>query len=661
MSGKRFLLLLLLTLGNSFAILNAQYVSLPYSNDFDSGAPGWVADTTNQGTLWQLGFPNFGATSSTHSGSNCWDINLNSGYISNAYTTLTSPAINSGAQSTIFISFWQNFNIETNWDGCLLQYCTDSANQQWITVGSVNAPLSTNWYNTDSIHSSGMPGWSGSSNGWFNSAIVIPNPSVNGHIWFRFLFTSDASVTFDGVSIDDFSVSSSNYNTVSGTVYLDVNANQVLDAGDTTMQNVVLSSFPAYSSFYGLTDSLGNYTVLADSASTVTVSIVPPTYSTTIPTSYTITFSGSGLDSSGNNFLLTYTPGITDPSVQITSPNFRPGFTHHKYIYYGNAGTSPVSGTIEMTYDPMLQFISATDPSTPLSANTLEFTYNNLLPGETRVINCLFYADSALAIGTVTAASAIIYPISGDPNSFNNYDTTYSTTVNSVDPNDKMVYPTGDIAVTAVNSGIDLDYVVNFQNTGSAAAININILDPLDDNLDLSTFRLTSSSHPVSSWFIDANKMLWVVFNNIFLPDSTTDEAASHGYISYSIEPYHNLIPGQTINNSAYIYFDNNFPVITNTTVNTIVTPTFVNSPSSEIKLIVYPNPASDQVTFFSPTGYESWIVFNSIGQMCSSGNFNSHSAYQTYDVSLLPEGIYFIEIAGFEKTVLHSSFVIHR
>ncbi|HEX5003651.1 MAG TPA: T9SS type A sorting domain-containing protein [Bacteroidia bacterium] len=660
MTGKGFLFVLLFTFFNAFAVLNAQYVSLPYADDFDSGAPGWVADTTNTGTVWQLGSPGFGATSSTHSGSNCWDINLNSGYNNGAYSTLNSPGFNLGTQSAVQISFWQNFKTETIWDGHVLQYCTDTAIQQWITVGSVNAPFSTNWY-SDTLVSSGMPGWSGNSGGWIHSEIVFPNPSVNGHVWFRFLFTSDLSVTFDGVSIDDFSINRTNYNTISGTVYLDVNANQVLDAGDTTLQNVVISTVPAFSSFYYLTNALGNYTVIADSATAVTVAIVQPPYSTVSPASYTIALPGSGIDSSGNNFLVTFTPGITDPSVQITSPNFRPGFTHHKYISYGNVGTSPVSGTVEMTYDPMLQLLSASDPSTPLTANSVEFTYSNLLPGETRVINCLFYADTALAIGTVTAASAIIYPIAGDPNSANNYDTTYSTTVNSVDPNDKMVYPAGDIPVAAINSGMDLDYVVNFQNTGSAPAININILDPIDDNLDLSTFRLTSSSHPVSSWFIDANRMLWLTFKNIFLPDSTTDEAASHGYFSYSIEPYHSLVPGQTINNTAYIYFDNNLPVITNTTVNTIVIPTSVNTLSAESKCIVYPNPVSDQITFFSPEGYNNWVLLNAMGQVCLSGNLNAKAAYLTHDVSLLPDGIYFIEITGFNKAVLHSSFVIHR
>ena len=54
------------------------------------------------------------------------------------------------------------------------------------------------------------------------------------------------------------------------------------------------------------------------------------------------------------------------------------------------------------------------------------------------------------------------------------------------------------------------------------------------------------------------------------LPDSTCCEEDSHGLVSYLIRPLPDLDPGTVIENTAYIYFDNNPPIITNTTWNTI-------------------------------------------------------------------------------------------
>ncbi|MGB1031124.1 MAG: DUF7619 domain-containing protein, partial [Flavobacteriales bacterium] len=51
---------------------------------------------------------------------------------------------------------------------------------------------------------------------------------------------------------------------------------------------------------------------------------------------------------------------------------------------------------------------------------------------------------------------------------------------------------------------------------------------------------------------------------------SVNNEPESHGLISYKITPLPNRLPGTVLENTAYIYFDNNEPIITNTTWTTI-------------------------------------------------------------------------------------------
>ena len=60
-------------------------------------------------------------------------------------------------------------------------------------------------------------------------------------------------------------------------------------------------------------------------------------------------------------------------------------------------------------------------------------------------------------------------------------------------------------------------------------------------------------------------------FNNILLPDSTTNEPGSHGYILYAIQPVADLPDNTLITNTAHIFFDQNPAIVTNTTQNTMV------------------------------------------------------------------------------------------
>ena len=149
-----------------------------------------------------------------------------------------------------------------------------------------------------------------------------------------------------------------------------------------------------------------------------------------------------------------------------------------------------------------------------------------------------------------------------------NYNTTYpyklcQTIRCSFDPNEKVVNPPED-KIAPLDSW--LLYTIAFQNTGNDTAYDISIKDTLDPFLDLNTLKVLDSSDPYIS-SID-NSIATFSFNNIFLPDSNIDEPGSHGYITYLIKPLPGIINGTQVKNTAYIYFDANSPVETNTTLN---------------------------------------------------------------------------------------------
>ena len=138
----------------------------------------------------------------------------------------------------------------------------------------------------------------------------------------------------------------------------------------------------------------------------------------------------------------------------------------------------------------------------------------------------------------------------------------------SYDPNDKRVHPGGITASGYVSETDPLNYTIRFQNTGTISAIDIIVVDTLSSNLDLSTLNVIGASHSFTYEItgMDAH-VLAFSFDNINLPDSTSDEPGSHGYVSFSMEPDSLIVPGTLIENTTDIYFDFNVAVRTDTAI----------------------------------------------------------------------------------------------
>ncbi|MBK8442580.1 MAG: hypothetical protein IPL35_03810 [Sphingobacteriales bacterium] len=114
-----------------------------------------------------------------------------------------------------------------------------------------------------------------------------------------------------------------------------------------------------------------------------------------------------------------------------------------------------------------------------------------------------------------------------------------------------------------------LHYVIRFQNTGSAEAIQVVVKDELVDNLDISTFQMVAASHDYRLRL--ENRILEVFFENINLPDSTANEPESHGFVAFKIKAADSVAIGSQLKNTAEIYFDYNFPIVTNTTETAVI------------------------------------------------------------------------------------------
>ncbi|MCP4438903.1 MAG: T9SS type A sorting domain-containing protein [Aureispira sp.] len=198
--------------------------------------------------------------------------------------------------------------------------------------------------------------------------------------------------------------------------------------------------------------------------------------------------------------------------------------------------------------------------------------------------------------------------------------------VDSYDPNDKQAQPVGYDLDHFIEESTALDYKIRFQNTGTAPAIRVRVVDTLSEYLDPSTIEVGASSHPYT-WKLYGGNRIEFMCDNIMLPDSNTNEPASHGFIKFRIQQKAGNSTGTRIENSAAIYFDYNAPVLTNTTWHTIGNDFIISNVkriedtklASTIEAIVTPNPMSSLATIqlkgMDTNTVATLSIFDALGQ----------------------------------------------
>ena len=238
-------------------------------------------------------------------------------------------------------------------------------------------------------------------------------------------------------------------------------------------------------------------------------------------------------------------------------------------LYAQNTGTASVDGTLWLEKDASISEVNYLDlPDTIMPPNIYGWHYEDLFPGGSvhKKIELKIPGPPDFPIGDLINFQ--VYSTYND-NQTNPFE--YSDLVEcAYDPNDKLVNPVYPENYALI--GEPLIYTIRFQNTGNAAAYHVVVRDTLDEQLDPTSFRVIGSSHDsvLTTELID-ERYLSFNFNNIYLPDSTTNFEESQGYVMYTIQAYDTIEEGTTIENTAAIYFDFNPPIITNTTINNMI------------------------------------------------------------------------------------------
>lgn len=358
---------------------------------------------------------------------------------------------------------------------------------------------------------------------------------------------------------------------VEGRVYRDIDENGSWQAGEPAFpmalvvcDPLIVQAITGDSGTYVMPLNEGAYTISADlDAAFWQSTLTPPEYSVQLTTTDPVM---TGVD-------FGYAPVLDTTLLEtgIVAPTGPCLATVTQFVYVRNVGTTTPSGIVRLTLDPSLTFIGADPPSDSLSAGGVYWHFDEL-PLFDEVVFALqvLMPDPSLIGDTLLSSMLVTHPLSAsDTLSVSEWQEVLAC---AYDPNDKQVAPAGqgELGVVPISTS-ELTWTIRFQNTGTATAEDVVLIDPLPSQVQVSSVTLIATSHDLTEAHIGPDGDLVLRFPGIQLPDSSSDPLGSCGFARFRAALIPGLPHGTQIENSAAIHFDLNPPIITNSTLTTLV------------------------------------------------------------------------------------------
>ncbi|MEX1133089.1 MAG: T9SS type A sorting domain-containing protein [Flavobacteriales bacterium] len=447
----------------------------------------------------------------------------------------------------------------------------------------------------------------------------------------------------------------SNCGTLQGTVYADLQGDCNLDVDDLPLPWRMVSIGPSgdlamtnAQGFYIHGLEYGNYT--ADHASPGFTVNCPPT----LPATFTV---DAVTPLATIDFALEPDLG-PDASVFLNTSCHTPGDSVYYWATVTNSGPFTLSDlTLTVDFDPLLSFQFADSTPVVNVPGSVTWALQPLGPFATasRWMRLLLPPDPAL-LGMNVVASATVSGPTADADPTNDTYLINNIVIGPYDPNDKLVQTSSGARPGFYVLTLDayVDYTIRFQNTGSAPAVNVFLLDTIAPNLDLTSFSVLGASHAFEASLLE-DRVLRFDFPNIMLPDSSADFAESIGFISFRLRP-NELLPGDLLTNAADIFFDLNPPIRTNTA--TVLVDLFESvDEGTKPRLQLFPNPVQDALRIAGlPSGVHKLDILSLDGRLLISYALNGEQA--TLDLSRMAAGIYLVQLRDDEGRMHSARFV---
>ncbi|MGV3461229.1 MAG: T9SS type A sorting domain-containing protein [Flavobacterium sp.] len=431
-----------------------------------------------------------------------------------------------------------------------------------------------------------------------------------------------------------------NYNTIAGAFTFDSDSNGC-STTDAAAQNVRIGINDGTQTGATITNNQGNYNFYTQNGNFTLTPQFENNWFTATPATATVNFANNNNNTSTQNFCIA--PNGVHPDVEVVlvpENGAQPGFDARYKIIYKNKGNQTLSGNVILNYDEaVLDFVSvpSTTPSSAISGQ-LTWTYSNLLPFESQTINVWLNLNGpmetpSLEIDDILNYTLSITPTTGDETPLDNTFTLKQVITGAFDPND-ITCLEGD-SVHPNKIGDYLHYNINFENTGNAPATFIVVKDLINaQQYDINTLQMLHASHSVETR-INGNKV------EFFFDDINLGPLAK-GNVVFKIKTQPIVAVNSTVMNKAEIFFDYNWPIVTNqaeTTFEVLSAGDFAKDTSVSI----YPNPAITSVNIKASTEITSVQLYDVQGRLLQAVPITSNEA--VLDVSGRASGIYFVKV----------------
>lgn len=131
--------------------------------------------------------------------------------------------------------------------------------------------------------------------------------------------------------------------------------------------------------------------------------------------------------------------------------------------------------------------------------------------------------------------------------------------------------------------------------------------------------------------------------------DDTNDgdvDTNNDGYVAFKIKSLSSLVLGDTLDNNAEIYFDCNFPIITNVAQTTVAV-LGIGDYTLDSSLQMYPNPVKDNLSVSGNNNLKSITIYDVNGRLLHEISFVGNQLERTISLSELKTGMYVVKIVS--------------
>jgi Leucine-rich repeat (LRR) protein len=325
--------------------------------------------------------------------------------------------------------------------------------------------------------------------------------------------------------------------------------------------------------------------------------------------------------------------------------NANPGQDANYKIVYKNKGTITQSGNVSLNFnDAVLDFLNSNPVTTNQSLNNLNWSFSNLQPFESRSIVVSLRVNAttdvpSVNVGQLLPFTALVSSSNTDELPNDNSITLNQKVVNTTITNDKVCIEGTSVSPSQI--GDYLHYGIRFKNTGTAIAQNIVVKDIIDTSkFDVNSLIPLDGSHLFETKISNTNTVEFI-FKNINLAFGVNN---SEGFVLFKIKTLASLSIGNSVSNTASIYFDYLSPTITN-----IETTSFESLGNQTIEtsgIKIYPNPVKDILNIQTENSIfvEAISIYNSLGQVIQTiTNPNNLSI----NVATLRTGVYYLTVSS--------------